>query len=51
MVKAGKRMWNEIANANWMRDSMTGSRSITGSPLPWPGGPAFPAPETARAGT
>jgi hypothetical protein len=27
MVKDGKRMWNEMVNANWMRDSNSGSSS------------------------
>ena len=28
MVKAGKMMWKLMTNANWIRDSMTGSSSI-----------------------
>ena len=28
IVNDGKMMWNEIVNANWMRESSRGSRSI-----------------------
>src|SRR5260370_5386492 len=31
MVKAGKMMWNEIVNANWIRDSISGVISMA-----WP---------------
>src|SRR5688572_3259703 len=30
IVKAGSRKWNAIRNANWIRDSRTGSRSMEG---------------------
>src|SRR3954451_5452353 len=32
IVKAGKMMWNEIVNANWMRDRKSASNSIDGLP-------------------
>src|SRR3546814_8857913 len=32
LVKAGNRMWKEIVNTNWIRDSRTGSYSKSFSP-------------------
>jgi hypothetical protein len=39
MVIAGNRIWNEMFAANWMRDRMRGSASMTGD---------FPAVATER---